>query len=219
MGIAFGAGKEIKAGGGINTRDLEINLSKLAPGEKIKVRLVGDVEPNFRFWTTTREGKKKPKLTPFFNKETESFDSGDPLLGQAQKEFFYTVNCIDRSSGELKILILKTTVYRYLYSLATDDDYGNPADPVGGYDINITKEKTGPQAQNVKYNCSPSLKQTPLTDQEKELKLHDLASVYDPGTKEEYLQWVKENTTYLDDDVPYGDVGDKGHDKDDDIPF
>jgi hypothetical protein len=199
MGIAFGAGKEIKAGSGVNTQELEINLSKLAPGEKIKVRLLGEVEPNYRFWVATRDGKKKPKITPFFNKETESFDSGDLLLGNGQKEFFYTVNCIDRNTGELKILLLKTTVYRYLYSLAIDEDYGNPADPENGYDINITKERTGPQPQNVKYNVSPSLKQTPLTDEEKALELHDLASIYNPGTKEDYIQWVKENTTVWED--------------------
>jgi len=169
MGVKFGQGKEYKAGSGKNMSEIEINLSKLSDGEKVKLRLVGDVCPNYRYWVQTRDGKKKPKLTPFFDRETENMKSGDPLLGNAQKEFFYTVNCIDRSDGKVKILIMKQTVYRYLYSLACDPDYGDPADALNGYDLHIVKERTGPQPQNVKYNVSPALKLTPLTDEERNL--------------------------------------------------
>ena len=214
MGIAFGAGKEIKAGTGKNMSDIEINLSKLKDGEKVKLRVVGDVMPNYRYWVKTRDGKKKPRLTPFFDREIESINSADPLLGAGQKEFFYTVNCIDRSDGKMKILILKTTVYRYLYSLAVDPDYGNCADSTTGFDINIVKERTGPQAQNVKYNVSPSLKLTPLTDEEQAIELHNLEDLYNPGTEEDYLVWIRENTTVLD-----VENGDPEHGMKEDIPF
>ena len=215
MGIKLGAGKEFKGGSGKNMSELEINLSKLQDGGKAKLRLIGEIEPNFRFWVGTRDGKKKPILTPFFNKDTENFDPGDPLLGNAQKEFFYTVNCIDRSDGKVKILILKTTVYRYLYSLANDPDYGDCTDPDSGFDLNIIKERTGPQPQNVKYNVSPSLKMTPLTDDEKVLELHNLGELYCPKSEGEYITWIKENTTILDREID----GDSGHGTEDDVPF
>ena len=214
MGIKFGEGRELKAGTGKNMSDIEISLSKLKDGEKVKLRLIGDILPNYRYWVKCRDGKKKPRLTPFFDRETENINAGDPLLGAGQKEFFYTVNCIDRSDGKMKILILKTTVYRYLYSLAVDPDYGNCADSTTGFDINIVKERTGPQPQNVKYNVSPSLKLTPLSEEEKAMELHNLEEAYEPGTEEDYLVWVRENTVALDNDVP-----DPGHGRDEDIPF
>ena len=198
MGIKFGEGKEIKVGAGRNMSDVEINLSKLKDGEKAKLRLVGEIMPNYRYWVKTRDGKKKPKLTPFFDRDTENLKAGDPLAGVGQKEFFYTVNCIDRSDNKMKILILKTTVYRYLYSLAVDPDYGNCADSTTGFDINIVKERTGPQPQNVKYNVSPSLKLTPLSEEEQAMELHNLEEIYDPGTDADYTNWVTENTTVFD---------------------
>jgi len=39
--------------------------------------------------------------------------------------------------------------------------------------------------------------------------------IYDPGTEEDYLMWVRENTTILDSDA----YGDPGHGTEDDIPF
>jgi len=222
--MKFGEGKKLKNGDfGPNTQDLEINLSKLQEGESIKIRLVGEVLPNYRYWVTTRDGKKKPKLTPFFNRETESISSEDPLLGNAQKEFFYVCNCLVRGNGspEMKILILKSTVYQYLYSLALDDEYGDPADPVTGYDIVITKERTGPKPMNVKYNCRPGRGSTPLTPEEQALELYNLEELYNPGTKSDYVAWVKENTAYLDTEMlneAYGQP-DANVKPESDIPF
>jgi len=224
--MKFGEGKKLKNGNvGVNTQELEVSLSKLSENESIKIRLVGEVLPNYRYWVVTRDGKKLPKITPFFDRETESISSEDPLLGNAQKDFFYTCNCIVRgtSTPEMKILILKSTVYQYLYSLALDDEYGDPADPETGYDIVITKERTGPKPMNIKYNCRPGRGSTPLTPEEKELGLHNLEELYNPGTKEDYITWVKENTTVLDAKMleeaqTYGSENSNVN-KDEDIPF
>ena len=199
--MKFGEGKSYETQGNKNMQESEINVGKLANGGSIRLRLVGNVNPAFRYWVKNRADSPRPKLTPFFNKDTENISSDDPLLGKGQKEFFYTINCIERVEGapaEMKILIMKTSIYQYLSSLALDEDYGNPADPVTGRDIIITKESTGPKVMNVKYNILPRPAQSPLTPEELALPLHDLAAIYDPGNKESYIEWVRENTTVLD---------------------
>lgn len=201
--MKFGEGRKPKKGGGVSTRDMEINLSRIKEGESIKIRLIGEVLPNYRYWVATRDGKRRPKLTPYFDRETENISCEDPLLGNGDKEFFYTCNCLVRDGGtsEVKILILKNTVYQYLYSLALDDEYGDPCDPENGYDIVITKERTGPQPMNIKYNCRPGRGVSKLTPEEQALELHNLGELYNPGTKEDYVAWIKENTTILDSEM------------------
>jgi len=218
--MKFGEGRKPKSNDfGPNTQDLELNLSKLQENGSIKIRLVGEVLPNWRYWVTTRDGKKKPKITPFFDRETEVISSDDPLLGNAQKEFFYTCNCLVRGNGapEMKILILKSSIYQYLYSLALDEEYGDPADPITGYDIVITKERTGSKPMNVKYNCRPGRGSTPLTPEEQALELHNLEKLYNPGTKEDYITWIKENTTVLDGQMMAEAEGNTS--REEDIPF
>jgi hypothetical protein len=50
----------------------------------------------------------------------------------------------------------------------------------------------------VKYNCRPGRGSTPLTPEEQTLELYNLEELYNPGTKNDYVAWVKENTAYLD---------------------
>ena len=196
MAIQLGKGKVISKGGQ-NTQGLEIALSKLGDGESIRIRLVGDVEPNYRYWASCTNGKQKPVITPFFDKETEVLSSNDPLLGDARKEFFYTINAIDRATNEMKILILKMTIYRTLVSFAMDEEYGNPADENSGYDIIITKERTGPKPMNVKYEIRAGRDTAPLTDAEKAMELHKLDELYAAPTEAEYMEWIKINTDIL----------------------
>ena len=196
MGIKLGKGKVISKGGQ-NTQGLEIALSKLGDGESIRLRLIGEVEPNYRYWVPCANGKNKPVITPYFDKETEVISSSDPLLGEGRKEFFYTINALDRASNEMKILILKTTIYRTLASFAMDEEYGDPTDEKTGYDVTITKEKTGPKIMNVKYELRPSPKVSPLTESELSMPLHDLAELYAPKDEAEYLEWIKINTDIL----------------------
>ena len=198
MAIKLGQGKVLPKGGNVNTSDIEIRLSKLSDGDSIRLRLVGDVEPGYRYWVKCSDGKTKPIITPYFDKELEKIKADDPLLGEARKEFFYTINAIDRADGQMKVLILKTTVYRSLVSLAMDEEYGNPSDETNGYDIIISKESTGPQVQNVKYDVRPGRNTTPLTDEEKALELHDLETLYKPKDESDYVEWIKLNTDVLD---------------------
>jgi len=204
MGIRLGKGKPVVKGGK-NTQGLEISLSKLEDGGSIRLRLVGEVEPNYRYWTQCTNGKAKPIITPFFDQETEVLSSKDPLMGVGRKEFFYTINAIDRATSEMKILILKTGIYRSLTSFALDEEYGDPTDEKLGYDVTITKESTGPKPINVKYDLRPSPKTSPLTDSEKAMTQHVLSEVYAAPEEAEYMEWIKINTDILN-VVPDGPV-------------
>ncbi len=196
MGIKLGKGKAISKGGQ-NTQGLEIALSKLGDGDSVRLRLIGDVNPAYRYWVQCSDGKQKPVITPYFDQENEVIKSTDPLLGEGRKEFFYTINALDRATGEMKILIIKTSIYRTLASFAVDEEYGDPADEKTGYDIIITKEKTGPLPMNVKYEVRAGRDVKPLTDAELSIETHKLEEIYAPKPEADYIEWIKMNTDIL----------------------
>ncbi len=217
MGIKLGEGKKIENSNfGPNMRDHEINLSKACDNGALRLRLIGEVQPAYRYWVKTIEGKQRTVITPFFDREEEAWLPGDPLASysDARKEFFYTINCIDRSDGALKILPIKRTIYQYIYSIAQDPEYGNPSDEENGYDLIISKEKTGPLPMNVKYTVMPGRNATPLSNEEKGMELFDLAEIYKPMEEGAYLDWIQKNTFALsannesnvsqgEDDIPF----------------
>lgn len=215
MGIKLGEGKKVtNEKFAPNMREHEINLSKDCENGPVRLRLVGDVHPAFRYWVKTIDGKNRTVITPYFNSETEEWEPGDPLqnYNDARREFFYTINCIDRATNTMRILIIKKTIYQFIYSIATDPDYGNPADPENGYDIVISKEKTGPLPMNVKYSVLPGRNTTALTEEEKAMELFDLDEIYAPMSKDDYTEWVQKNTFALsanteinedEEDIPY----------------
>ncbi len=87
----------------------------------------------------------------------------------------YIVNVIDRSDGKLKTMYLKKTFFEEIKKLAmkknpqTQQIFGDPTNPVTGYDQVIHKEKTGPLPINVKYSVdsfAPMSYAIPLTEAE-----------------------------------------------------
>lgn len=175
----------------------EIRLSELKDGASLTVRLIGEVHPAYRYWVTDKSGKHFPIIAAGFNSFTEEWDNveNDILyknLGSSKPrlEFYYTINCIDRADGNIKILPLKTTIYNALIDLASNPNYGDPGSIEDGYDITITKERTGPKPMNVKYNILPGRYNTPLTEAERELELYNLAELIRP--KDNYNEYIKE---------------------------
>lgn len=175
----------------------EIRLSELKDGASLTVRLVGEVHPAYRYWVTDKSGNYLPIIASGFSSFSEEWDNVDndilyKNLGSSKPrlEFYYTINCIDRADGTVKILPLKTTIYNALIDLANNPNYGDPGDIEEGYDITITKEKTGPKPMNVKYNILPGRHNTPLTEEEKEMELYNLEELIRP--KENYDEYVKE---------------------------
>lgn len=175
--------------------------------DNTKVRIVGNVKPRYIYWVTTNEGKKHPLDCLSFNGETEEFTNArdpfkeiDESVYSEKPQFAYVVNVIDRADNKLKLMDLKTTIYKQLIEYARDPDYGSPADPDNGYDITIKREKTGPLPQNVKYSVMPSRSTVPLNDGERALELYNLDAIYKKATYEEQKEWLLANTSLFSDD-------------------
>lgn len=176
-----------------------------------QVRLVGPLIPRYVYWVTTKEGKKRSIECLSFNRETQAFDASlqDPMkevdpeiygAGQGEKPGFgYVTHVIDRKDKKLKLFDpIKKTVFDKIVALAQKPAYGDPADAVKGYDLTITKKKTGPLPQNVGYDVVPSDRSTsPLTEDEQKLELYDLDKLFKRTTYEEQKRWLLENTTYF----------------------
>jgi hypothetical protein len=177
-------------------------------GPDTRVRFIGPVLPRYVYWVVTNEGKKYPLECLSFDRETEQFTSArDPLkelpeyIYAEKPQFAYVCNVIDRKDAAIKLLDLKTTIYKQLVDYATNPDYGSPADPDNGYDITIKKEKTGPQPQNVKYTVMPSRNTIPLTNVEKEKEMFRLDNIFKRQTYEEQKEWLLKNTSYFSEEV------------------
>ena len=188
---------------GSNQRQ-EIKRLKYKDGN-IKVRLLGDVLPRYSYWVTTNEGGRRSIECLSFDRNTETFNDTlpdpmkeiDPDLYDEKPSFDYACNLINRDAKELNLCGLKATVYKEIVAHAIDPDFGNPADPDNGYDITITREKTGPLPQNVKYSIRAGRNATPLTTEEKELELYDLNSLFKRPTYDEQKEWLIKNTSYF----------------------
>lgn len=174
-----------------------------------RVRFVGDVLPRYVYWVNTTDGRRMPLECLSFDRETEQFTSRnrDPFkeLDEAvyddKPTFSYVCNVIDRTDGQIKLLDLKTTIYKQVIDYATSIEYGNPSDPDEGYDITIKREKTGPLPQNVKYTVMPSRNSVPLTDAEKAMELYNLDTIFKRSSYEEQKEWLLKNTNYFAEDV------------------
>lgn len=202
----WGELSEPVSGGGRDIQRLKIN-------DEVRIRIVGQVLPRYTYWVINNEGKRAPLECLSFDRENErwiSKEGVDPvkeidpdILGENGKyAFAYVTNVIDRADGKVKLFDLKSTIYKQILSLAKNPEYGNPADPVSGYDITIKKEKTGPLAMNVKYQCTPGRNSTPLKESELELELYDLNTIFKRPTYEDQKKWLFENTKYFAGDVP-----------------
>lgn len=178
-------------------------------GPETRVRFVGDVLPRYVYWITTSEGKRIPQECLSFDRDTEQFSSRfkDPFkeLTEAvfdeKPTFSYVCNVIDRKDGQVKLMDLKTTIYKQIIDYAVNPEYGNPSDPEQGYDITIKKEKTGPQPQNVKYTVMPSRNTVPLTAEEEEMDLYNLDAIFKRPSYEEQKEWLLKNTNYFSEEV------------------
>ena len=186
--------------GGDRAEIVRIKLDK----ETTKVRIIGNVLPRYVRWVTTNEGKKHPLECLSFDRDTEEFTNArdpfkeiDEAIYNEKPQFSYVVNVIDRADGKLKLMDIKTTVFKQIVDYARDPDYGSPADPENGYDITIKREKTGPLPQNVKYSVMPGRNSTPLTTSERTMEAFNLDSIFKRSTYEEQKEWLWKNTAYF----------------------
>jgi len=182
----------------------EIERLSLSIGDT-KVRLIGDVMPRYCYWVVTTEGKKMPIECLSFSRETESFDNNaqdpfkeiDTAIYSDKPQFSYVCNVIDRTDGKIKLFDLRATIYSQIVDYASNPEYGNPADPVKGYDLTVKKEKTGPLPQNVKYTVVPARSNIALTEDEQKLELFELDRIYKRQTYDEQKEWLLQNTAFF----------------------
>lgn len=188
-----------------NSKDIErIRID----GPDTRIRFVGPVLPRYVYWVVTNEGKKYPVECLSFDRDSEQFTgTRDPIkeipeyVYADKPQFAYVCNVIDRKDSKMKLLDLKTTIYKQLVDYALNPDYGSPADEDNGYDITIKREKTGPQPQNVKYTVMPSRNTIPLKQEEKELELFNLEAIFKRQSYEEQKEWLLKNTAYFTEEV------------------
>jgi hypothetical protein len=198
MGRDWSQLKKPQSGGGDRTEIVRVKLDK----DSTKVRIVGNVLPRYVRWVVTNEGKKHPLECLSFDRDTEEFNNArdpfreiDEAVYNEKPQFAYVVNVIDRADGKLKLMDLKTTIFKQIIDYARDPDYGSPADADNGYDITVRKEKTGPLPQNVKYTVMPSRNTVPLTDAERNIELYNLDTIFKRQSYEEQKKWLLENTS------------------------
>jgi hypothetical protein len=150
---------------------------KLENGENT-FRIVGDILRRYIYWVKSPAGKAVCFECLSFNRDLEKFDNKIqdhvPTFYPNKTDFHGKV-VIDRKDGKLKELHLKKTMFEDLIKVAskkspvTKQPFGDPTDPVTGWDISVNKEKTGPAVMNVKYSVdafSPINGAKPLTDEE-----------------------------------------------------
>ena len=167
-----------------------------------KIRLVGPILCRFVYWVPTNEGKRMPYECLSFDRASESFtDEKDPFkeiddaIFSDKPSFAYVCNVIDRKENKIKLFDLKATIYSQIVDYAQDPEYGDPSDEVKGYDLNVKKEKTGSQPQNVRYTVMPSRSSSPLTEEEKAMQLYDLDNILKRDTYDEQKAKLIKNTS------------------------
>lgn len=166
------------------------------PSMEIKIgknsfRIVGNVLRRYGYWVKTPGNKNVFFESLAFDRELEKFTNVEsdvvpeyyPTKEYQGKQtrntpsWAYVATVIDRADGKVKELHLKKTYFEQIIKIAksknpaTKQMFGDPTDPVTGWDISLEKEKTGPSVMNVKYTVDPfcAMSSSALTDEELEM--------------------------------------------------
>ena len=162
---------------GIKFKDLQGKASKAGP-ERFKpingtntFCIIGSVVPGYKYWLKTRDKTPVPMDCLGFNRETETFDN---KIRDVVKEHDPDKKCswayqsliIDRTDGKVKLFDHKKKLFESILD-AAKKKLGDPTDPVKGWDIVFTRQKTGPLAYNVEYRLETfELENSPLSDED-----------------------------------------------------
>lgn len=159
----------------IKFTDLQGKASKSGPerfkpinGEN-RIRIIGSVVPSYKYWLKTRDNTAVPADCLGFNRETEVFDN---KKRDVVREFWPELKCswayqslvIDRTDGKVKLFDHKKKLFESILD-AAKKKFGDPTDPVKGWDIVFTRKKTGPKTFNVEYQLETfALETSALTE-------------------------------------------------------
>lgn len=187
-----------------------------------RIRIVGAVVPSYKYWLKTKDGTPVPMDCLAFNRETEQFDNKQK---DVVREYFPDKRCswayqslvIDRADGKIKLFDHKKKLFEAILN-AAKKKLGDPTDPVKGWDIIFTREKTGPLPFNVEYRLETfELEQSPLSDADKAAiadgpKIEDVTKLPTPEEQENFIKNYilgspeddadEDVSVELDDDIP-----------------
>jgi hypothetical protein len=85
---------------------------------------------------------------------------------QGKKNFKWLCQILDRADGRVKLFFMPHTIYKQIAALQQSEDYAFYDVPMP-YDITITAKGAG--TIEVEYTLMPARKETPLTEDEREL--------------------------------------------------
>jgi len=152
----------------------EIDYYKFEEGRN-KFRLVGEVLPRYVYWKQTLDSKKSIAIECLsFDREKEKFtnvekDWFSEYFPEEKCSWSYLVQVIDPKDNKLKVLGLKKKLFQSMLDLA-QEHLGDPTDAENGWDVVVSKKKTGPLPFNVEYTLDQlACKKRALTAEEKEL--------------------------------------------------
>jgi len=125
---------------------------KLQEGEN-RIRILGTFSEGtaikgWEYWITGKEGGR----VPVRKMEDESIITADLEEGEDKVKHFWALPVYNVNADAIQLLELtQVGIQKAITNLAKDRDWGNPT----GYDISITRTKTGPETMNVEYTVSP----------------------------------------------------------------
>lgn len=188
------------------------------------LRLVGDVIPRYVYWRKTSDGKDMSIECLSFDRDLEKFTNVEKdwfqhYFPEAKCGWAYVARAINPEDKSKTILIpMKKRLYQQIQDVA--EELGDPTDPTTGWDLVISRVKTGPAAFNVEYTLKQlKCKTRELDEQEKETvsKMPPIDELVPRQTPEEQKEFIEKvfinNDTTDDNDAAKDVVGD------DDIPY
>lgn len=170
---------------------------KFADGKNV-FRIVSAIVPGYKYWMKTKDGQDVPLDCLAFDREKESFSSNKKdwvreYFPDKKCQWAYSCFVIDKGDNKLKLLDLKKTLLNQILD-AGKKKLGDPTDPATGWDIIVTRTKTGPKVYNVEYKLEIfDLQNRPLTDEEKALvaDMPDIEEVLKLPTPDEQHSFIK----------------------------
>ena len=138
----------------------KIKRTAMCPGKDCPVCHHPDKQKYLDQARALREAGKEEEAKDLFRK---TFSTYDPRLK-------YAVNVIDRTDGKVKIWQFSRTLKEDIMKFAEIN--GDP----NGYDIVISRK--GLKRDDTEYRITPTMQVVPLTKEEQELKLFNLAMIF-----------------------------------------
>jgi hypothetical protein len=114
-------------------------------------------------------------------------DSNPDLYSKWRAKTRYDFNAIDLDAPDegVKILSLPPTAAKAIFEMA--EKYGDPSHPERGFNLTITKKKTGKSAMNVEYSIWPDRENSALEDWSVLDDLFNLEELFPPPSLEKQM--------------------------------